>query len=28
MKGIGQLVTWRSPGWARFEILKPWQIWS
>ena len=28
MKGIGQLVTWRSPGWARFEVMEPWQIWS
>eukprot|EP00964_Phaeocystis_antarctica_P018792 scaffold10351_cov62-Phaeocystis_antarctica.AAC.15 len=28
MKGINQLVRWRDPGWARFQIMKPWQIWS
>ena len=28
MKGIGQLTRWRDPGWARFQIMQPWQIWS
>ena len=28
MKGIGKLLPWRDPGWARFAVVEPWQLWS
>ncbi|KAL1523164.1 hypothetical protein AB1Y20_018119 [Prymnesium parvum] len=27
-EGVQHVFKWRSPGWADFRVVKPWQIWS